>query len=183
MIAMKQTLPVLAALSALVISAIAGVTSVKLKDGSVIKGEVSPLQSNNPAQVVVTTDFGVMRLPVEKLSDKSRKALGIGQPLSAAQYEARIAQLEAKIKALEEENARLRRAGTATAGTGGSTTPAPALRPSSLTPAPAKEPPAAAGLSYSLSSTGKRHNSRCRYYGTGRACSATDGVACKICGG
>jgi hypothetical protein len=180
---MKKLLPLIAAFSVLVSLVFGEVTSVKLKDGSVIKGEVSPLQSSNPTQVVVTTDFGVMRLPVEKLSDESRKALGIGQPLSAAQYEARIAQLEEKIRALDEENARLRRAGTSTAGTGGNTTPAPSLRPSSLTPAPAKGAPAASGLSYSLSSTGKRHNSRCRYYGTGRACSATDGVACKICGG
>jgi hypothetical protein len=35
------------------------------------------------------------------------------------------------------------------------------------------------------SSSGKRHNSSCRYYGTtkGRACSSTEGVACKVCGG
>ena len=34
--------------------------------------------------------------------------------------------------------------------------------------------------------TSKRHNRTCRYYGStkdGRACGATDGVACKICGG
>ena len=33
-------------------------------------------------------------------------------------------------------------------------------------------------LSYTISSTGKRHNSRCRYYGSGRPCGPTDGVAC-----
>ena len=38
---------------------------------------------------------------------------------------------------------------------------------------------------YWLSSTGKRHNSSCRYYKSskGRPCGATDGVACKTCGG
>ena len=36
-----------------------------------------------------------------------------------------------------------------------------------------------------LSSSGKRHNSGCRYFKTskGRACGAGDGVACKVCGG
>jgi hypothetical protein len=36
-----------------------------------------------------------------------------------------------------------------------------------------------------LSSSGKRHNSGCRYYKTskGRACGANDGVPCKVCGG
>jgi hypothetical protein len=36
-----------------------------------------------------------------------------------------------------------------------------------------------------LSSTGKRHNSSCRYYRSskGRPCKSTDGVACKNCGG
>lgn len=35
------------------------------------------------------------------------------------------------------------------------------------------------------SSSGKRHNSKCRYFKTsgGRLCGANDGVACKICGG
>ena len=38
---------------------------------------------------------------------------------------------------------------------------------------------------YWLSSTGKRHNSSCRYYKSakGRPCGAKDGVACKVCGG
>ena len=38
---------------------------------------------------------------------------------------------------------------------------------------------------YWLSSTGKRHNSTCRYYKSskGRPCRAKDGVACKVCGG
>lgn len=36
-----------------------------------------------------------------------------------------------------------------------------------------------------LSSTGKRHNSKCRYYktGKGRPCEKADGTACKKCGG
>jgi hypothetical protein len=35
------------------------------------------------------------------------------------------------------------------------------------------------------SSSGKRHNNKCRYYGTstGRQCGPGEGTACKICGG
>lgn len=36
---------------------------------------------------------------------------------------------------------------------------------------------------YSISSTGKRHNSGCRYYNPSKPCGPSDGVACKICGG
>ncbi|HEY6677236.1 MAG TPA: hypothetical protein VIZ87_10640, partial [Terrimicrobium sp.] len=39
------------------------------------------------------------------------------------------------------------------------------------------------GLSYTGSSTGKRHNSRCRYYGSGRPAGPNEGIPCKICGG
>ena len=39
-------------------------------------------------------------------------------------------------------------------------------------------------LTYRLSKTGKRHNSKCRYYySKGRSCSKDEGVACKVCGG
>lgn len=36
---------------------------------------------------------------------------------------------------------------------------------------------------YYLSSSGIRHNRRCRYFRIGRPCSATSGVRCRICGG
>jgi hypothetical protein len=34
-------------------------------------------------------------------------------------------------------------------------------------------------------SSGKRHNSSCRYYGTtkGRPCGKDEGIPCKVCGG
>ena len=40
-------------------------------------------------------------------------------------------------------------------------------------------------LSYTISSTGKRHNSNCRYFHSAksRPCGPTSGVACKVCGG
>jgi hypothetical protein len=39
------------------------------------------------------------------------------------------------------------------------------------------------GGHYTISSTGKRHNDSCRYYGKGRATKRKEGIACKICGG
>jgi hypothetical protein len=53
--------------------------------------------------------------------------------------------------------------------------------------APLSDPEDAArgeGLKFTISSTGKRHNSTCRYYGKGRSVSDRKrGIACKICGG
>jgi len=37
--------------------------------------------------------------------------------------------------------------------------------------------------SYSISNTGKRHNSGCEYYNPKFKCSKWKGVACRICGG
>jgi hypothetical protein len=41
----------------------------------------------------------------------------------------------------------------------------------------------AQGTGFSLSSTGIRHNARCKYYNTRKPCNANDGKACRICGG
>jgi len=156
--------------------ACANPASLNLNDGSVIKGEVSP-SSPTATEVVVSTEYGVIRVPVDKITPESRKAAGIGQPATTAQYEARITQLEARVMALEAENAKLRRAQTT--GQSGAAGPPPVSRPSPTASEPTKE----SGLSYSRSSTGKRHNSRCRYYSSGGSCGPSDGVACKICGG
>lgn len=54
------------------------------------------------------------------------------------------------------------------------------------TPAQRASGTADATLSHWMtSSSGKRHNSRCRWYGTtnGRKCGPSDGVACQKCGG
>lgn len=144
---------------------------LKLNDGSVIKGDVGP-SSPTATEVVVSTEYGVIRVPVDKISPQSRTSAGIGQPATSTQYEARIAQLEAKVRQLELENASLRRSATAT--------PTPQSQPSVTQPTSGTP---GDGLSYSKSSTGKRHNSRCRYFTSGSACGPTVGVACKVCGG
>jgi len=55
----------------------------------------------------------------------------------------------------------------------------------STPPAPSYPPKQITQVSdyYYLSSSGTRHNRRCRYYRSGRPCSATSGVRCRICGG
>lgn len=67
-----------------------------------------------------------------------------------------------------------------------STQPAPTASPS--TPSPARvvpSKPSSAVEYWITTSSGKRHNSGCRYFQTsrGRAGEANEGTACKICGG
>lgn len=154
---------------------IAAPVSLPLKDGSIIKGEVN---SASPTEVVVSTEFGVVRVPSSKLTDEAKRAAGIDKPATTIQYEARINALEARIQTLEAENAQLRKQATAERTVAPSRT---AVQPASLAPTSPKPPAASQG--YSLSSTGKRHSAGCRYFGSGRPCGPNDGVACKICGG
>jgi hypothetical protein len=178
---MKVIIPALALLSVFFTWCIAAPVSLKLNDGSVIKGEVAASRTGDATDLVVTTEYGVVRVPVAKLTQESKDSLGLGKPLTPEQYVAKIAALEERIKKLEEENASLRKDLTSGAARSASV-PAPTR---SLAPtAPEREPasPATAG-SYTLSSTGKRHNARCRFYAGGKPCAATDGVRCKICGG
>ena len=44
-------------------------------------------------------------------------------------------------------------------------------------------PGAAAAAGWSLSSSGTRHNAKCRYYDPQKSCQQTDGKPCKVCGG
>ena len=148
---------------------------IALVGGDTITGTVSGVADGN---VSVITDYGVIRVPVERLTDESRKKLGITLDANVVQLQKRIAELEALVERLRAENAQLRRQPAPVPTqiqplTGGGGT-------NQVTPS---QPAQADG--YWISSTGKRHNSRCRYYGTGkgRSGSATEGQACKICGG
>jgi hypothetical protein len=148
---------------------------LSLVGGDSITGTVSGVKDGN---VSVITDYGVIRVPVAKLTDESRKKVGVSADANVAQLEKRIAELEALVERLRAENAQLRR----------QPAPAPTLiQPltggggkSNATPTP----PTDAG-GYWISSTGKRHNARCRFYGTskGHKGSASERVACKVCGG
>jgi hypothetical protein len=148
---------------------------LSLVGGDSITGTVSGVKDG---ELSLITDYGVIRVPVTKLTDDSRKKLGISADANVAQLEKRIVELEALVERLRAENAQLRRQpapvpSTIQPLTGGGGT-------SKVTP----NQPAQAG-GYWISSTGKRHNARCRFFGTskGRSGSATDGVACKVCGG
>lgn len=149
-------------------------STVKLVSGEVMSGTVGAVKDGSLSLI---TEYGPIRIPLEKISPESKAKLGIsGDTANAAALAARVRELEALVERLREENAMLRRAGTAPAAN-------PAV--SRLTPSTgATTESAGAAASYRISSTGKRHNSRCRYYNSaGRAGSANEGVACKVCGG
>jgi hypothetical protein len=150
---------------------------ISLVGGDTITGTVSGVADGN---LSVITDYGVIRVPVERLTDESRKKLGITLDANVVRLQKRIAELEALVERLRAENAQLRRQ------------PLPTPTPTQIQPLTGgggtnkvtPSQPAQAGA-YWISTTGKRHNPRCRYHGTGkgRSGSATDGVACKVCGG
>lgn len=151
----------------------ADVDSFSLTDGSQIKGRV---MSATASEVTVMTEFGVLRLGLEKLTPESRAKVTEGAKPDVEALLKRVAELEAKILQLQQENEALRKQALAT--------PPPTYQPPlGVLPKPPGSIQQPSGLSYTISSTGKRHNSNCRYFGTGRSCGATEGVACKICGG
>lgn len=158
------------------------VVEAKLIDGSSVKGIVI---ARTATEISLRTELGTLRIPAGKLTAESKKSL-LAAPVSPVDHEATIAKLEARIAALEAENQDLRKRLVAAT----QAPPRNSLSPSSgLTPSTAssvrKFTPSdeVGGMSYSISSTGKRHNSRCRYYTPGTQCGPNQGVACKICGG
>lgn len=158
-------------------TAAAKAVTIKLVSGDTLTGMVSGIRDG---EVSLATDYGVVRVPAEKLSAESKAALGISPGAGSGSGEveslrARVRELEALVERLREENAAMRRSAPAA---GPNTQAAPAV------PATAAATPAGSASGFRLSSTGKRHNARCRYFSSsGRACGPSDGVACKICGG
>lgn len=154
-------------------------TTVKLVSGETMTGTVGSVRDGSLSLI---TDYGPVRIPVDKLTAESRTKLGVTDKVDVASLQKRITELEDLVARLREENANLRKAGTPATPA----TPQPLVTPGASSGARSGNSvaPAASGMGYKLSSTGKRHNSRCRYYGSaGRACGASEGVACKICGG
>lgn len=149
---------------------------ISLMDGSKLKGRV---MSSNGAEITVMSDLGVFRIPLEKLTPESRQAVTQATKPDVDALLRKVAELEAKVSQLQQENESLRRQMAVAPSPGYRPSGAQSLTPSSPTPT---RPPATGG-SFTISSTGKRHNSGCRYFGAGRSCGPTEGVACKICGG
>ena len=157
----------------LLATAHAAPVSIELSGGSVINGE---LLSWNGKEAQVKAEFGTMTLKREQLSQKALDRLDLqsGDPQKLA---AKVSELEATVASLRRDNAALRQQlAQAPAQPAAPASVGAASRPS----APAVEN---SGLSYSRSSTGKRHNSNCRYFGSGSPCGPNDGIACKTCGG
>jgi hypothetical protein len=147
-------------------------TTIKLVGGEIMTGTAGEVKDG---ALSLITEYGPVRIPVEKISPESRVKLGIsGDAANSAALAARVRELEVLVAKLREENATLRRTAAS----------AQAVPPAVDRVVPAPAPAVASGEAYRMSSTGKRHNSRCRYYNSsGRACKAGEGVACKICGG
>jgi hypothetical protein len=153
-------------------------STVKLVSGEVMSGTVGAVKDGSLSLI---TEYGPVRIPLEKISPESKSKLGISvDPANAAALAVRVRELEALVARLREENATLRRAGVPSVAPE-TTAPSVSRFTSSLV---AATEGAGAAAAYRISSSGKRHNSRCRYYNSaGRAGTANEGVACKVCGG
>ena len=157
-------------------AATTGQQTIKLVGGDTMTGSIGAVRDGSLSLI---TEYGPVRIPVEKLSAETKTKLGISGEVDADGLRARIRELEDLVVRLREENAGLRRGATPAVQTAAGGT-SPGARP---TPAPSSAGDDGGG-GYKISNTGKRHNSRCRYFNSaGRAGSATEGVACKLCGG
>ena len=150
---------------------------LNLTDGSRIKGRV---MSSSGSDITVTSDLGVIRIPMEKLTLESRRAVAEATKPDVDSLLKKVAELEARVSQLQQENESLRRQMAARPASVGNAAGSSALAPSATSPG---TPSAAPAGGHSISSTGKRHNSGCRYFGSGRLCTPNEGTACKICGG
>lgn len=146
--------------------------TLKLITGESMTGTMGDVRDGS---VSLITDYGPVRVPVEKLAAETKTKLGISDTVDVESLRVRVRELEDLVARLREENATLRQATTSRPAAAVQPAPAAGVRPS---------PPAADGVKYRMSSSGKRHNSRCRYFSSqGRDCEPSDGVACKVCGG
>jgi hypothetical protein len=94
--------------------------------------------------------------------------------------EEELAAVRKEVQALREENQTLRRLLATLSPASVPITPSTATVSQPVAPATA-----AAETGFWMSSTGKRHNSKCRFYKNtqGYPCGPNDGIACKLCGG
>ena len=133
-----------------------------------IKGRVL---SQSDDDVTVESSLGLLTIKKKDLTPESRASLELPGTDNVAELRRRLFEQETVIEALRAENQALRAM----------------LSQAPLTPHQAVSSGAVAQQpgGYWYSSTGKRHNSSCRYFGVGngRPCSQQEGIACKICGG
>lgn len=150
--------------------------TLELSGGSNITGELIKWDGQN---ATIKAEFGEVVLKKEQISQKSLQNLALSSG-DASALKARIAELESTVESLRRDNAALRQQLQATAS---NPVTAPRQTSTAITSQPAGG--SATEAAYWISSTGKRHNSGCRYYRNcqGRPGTASEGVACKICGG
>jgi cell shape-determining protein MreC len=161
-------------------TALSAPITLELSAGSFTKGD---LVSWNGQQAVVKAEFGSTTFKRDQLNLATIQRLELlsGDPQKLL---ARIAELEATVESLRKDNAALRQQlQSATITQALSTAPAVNRDVTPRVNSFTSSVSAPSGLSYTISSTGKRHNSRCRYFGSGRPCGPTDGIPCKVCGG
>lgn len=161
-------------------------TKLQLVDGDSITGTVSGVRDGS---VSVITDYGVIRVPLTRLTEASRNEVSPASPATVEQLSKRVVELETLVERLRSENSELRKQQAAAhiaparvqplVSGGNTAAPARVQAPTPTTK------PAASGASFWISDSGKRHNSGCRYFQNckGHGGTAGDGVACKICGG
>jgi hypothetical protein len=154
-----------------------GRVSLQLADGTVVKGRVL---SQTDDEVTLDSTIGILTVKkVQLTSDSLQQVMPVAKDELSALRE-RVTQLEKIVAALQEENQALR--ATFAQQSGVASTASVAAEPTATSRTPTTQTQT---LKYWMSSTGKRHNSNCRYFGVGNGhpCSAQEGVACKICGG
>lgn len=163
--------------------------TLELHGGSTFKGELIKWDGETAH---LKAEFGEISLKKVQLTQKSIDMLTT-QSGDTSGLRARVVELEKTVESLMRDNAALR------VQLQGQKGPAQAVAPETTSglsrlSAPVAETTktassqttsSASDASYWISSTGKRHNSNCRYFKTSKGApgSAGQGTACKICGG
>lgn len=156
-----------------------GSTSLRTKDGRMITGRI---RAESEDDITLEGPNGFVTISKAELAADSANAPTVSSSDELATLRDRVAQQEKIIAALQAENQALRATLANQPSGPGSASLTPAA---SVTRSSPVSVPAAAAVQHWMSSTGKRHNANCRYFGSGNGhpCGAQDGVACKICGG
>jgi len=151
--------------------------SLELKEGKVLQGE---LLFWDTQAVSIHTNAGLISVPLTDVAEESVKMHDLNGEFTSV-LKNRIEDLEGTIRSLRRDNAALReQLETAFLKSSSGSTAVPAA----IKNEGAKAVSASGNTaSFTISSTGKRHNINCRFYGSGRNAGPTEGVACKICGG
>ena len=182
---MKPILRILFMLCAMACAAAAGQSgnlTLKTVDGMELRGLVVATTAD---EVTLQNSSGIFTLKRSQLAVESKAALAKAETADDADgLRRKIAEQERTITALRAENQQLRAALAQGAAASAPGLPASAANVTAVQPA-GTTTGASAKAGFWISSTGKRHNSGCRYYQTskGRTGSSDEGIPCKICGG